>query len=75
MIPFQTPTGTVYMTLDQWLALDEVGIRSLQASNDVDPLSVRSPTGHDLIDDFELPDISEFEPNDRKKTKENKEKD
>lgn len=61
-IPFQTPTGTVYMEFDEWLRYSDDDLRTLYATNEIDPLTVKAPSsGRDVTDEFDLPDISKIE--------------
>lgn len=61
-IAVQTPTGTIYMEIDEYLRYSDEDLRSLYASNEIDPLSVKVPTGSkDVFEDFDLPDLPRFD--------------
>lgn len=61
-IAVQTPTGTMYMEIDEFLRLTDEDFSGLFASNEIDPLTVKIPANtRDITDEFDLPDIPHAE--------------
>lgn len=57
-IAVQTPTGTVYMEIDEFLRLTDEDFTGLYASNEIDPLSVKIPANsRDITKEYNIPDL------------------
>lgn len=72
-IPVQTATGTKWMEISDLLK-DDVNLNELQGDVFFDPMSAKVPSGRDVTDEFDIPDISEIEEVDIKYYKKTKPK-